>query len=62
MIILGDEPTGNLDSKNGFMVLDTLKGLNKKQGYTIVVVTHDHRIGKYADRIIHMIDGRIQNR
>ena len=58
-IILGDEPTGNLDTKNGFMVLDTLKTLNDKQGYTIVVVTHDHRIGKYADRIIHMMDGRI---
>ncbi len=59
MIILGDEPTGNLDSKNGFMVLDTLKRLNKKEGYTIVVVTHDHRIGKYADRIVRMMDGRI---
>ena len=61
-IILGDEPTGNLDSKNGFMVLGLLKQLNKKEGYTIVVVTHDHRIGKYADRIIHMMDGRIHHR
>lgn len=60
-IILGDEPTGNLDSKNGFMVLDTLKKLNKQEGYTIVVVTHDHRIGKYADRIIRMMDGRIKD-
>jgi putative ABC transport system ATP-binding protein len=60
-IILGDEPTGNLDSKNGFMVLDTLKRLSKKEGYTIVVVTHDQRISKYADRIVQMIDGRIAN-
>jgi putative ABC transport system ATP-binding protein len=59
-IIFGDEPTGNLDSKNGFMVLDILKMLNKKEGYTIVVVTHDHRIGKYADRIINIMDGRIK--
>jgi putative ABC transport system ATP-binding protein len=59
-IILGDEPTGNLDSRNGFMVLDLLKRLNKKEGYTIVVVTHDHRIGKYAERIVHMMDGRIR--
>ncbi len=59
-IILGDEPTGNLDTKTGFMILDILRDLNKKEGYTIVVVTHDHRIGKYADRIIHMIDGRIK--
>ncbi len=55
-IILGDEPTGNLDTKNGAMVLDTLKRLKEKEGYTIVVVTHEHRIGKYADRHIHMID------
>jgi len=61
-IILGDEPTGNLDSKNGFMVLDTLKRLNKDDGYTIVVVTHDHRIGKYADRIIKMVDGSISRK
>ncbi len=59
-IILGDEPTGNLDSRNGFMVLDLLKRLNKKEGYTVVVVTHDHRIGKYAERIVRMMDGRIR--
>jgi putative ABC transport system ATP-binding protein len=60
-IILGDEPTGNLDTKTGFMVLDTLRDLNERQGYTILVVTHDHRIGKYADRIINMMDGRIKS-
>lgn len=59
-IIFGDEPTGNLDTKNGFMVLDSLKRLQKKEGYTIVVVTHDHRIEKYADRLIRMIDGNIR--
>ena len=61
-IILGDEPTGNLDSKTGFMILELLEELNKKQGYTIVVVTHDHRIAKYVNRIVHMMDGRIQSR
>jgi putative ABC transport system ATP-binding protein len=61
-IILGDEPTGNLDSKTGFMILELLKRLNEKEGYTIVVVTHDHRIGKYTDRIVHMMDGMIQKR
>jgi putative ABC transport system ATP-binding protein len=60
-IILGDEPTGNLDAKTGFMILNLLKRLNKEQGYTIIVVTHDHRIGKYTERIIKMIDGRIKN-
>lgn len=59
-IILGDEPTGNLDSRNGSMVLDLLKRLNKKEGYTVVVVTHDHRIGKYAERVVRMMDGRIR--
>jgi putative ABC transport system ATP-binding protein len=60
IIILGDEPTGNLDSKTGSMILELLKRLNKAEGYTIVVVTHDHRIGKYADRIVNMMDGRVK--
>jgi putative ABC transport system ATP-binding protein len=62
VIIMGDEPTGNLDTKTGFMILETLKRLNKEEGYTIIVVTHDHRISKYVDRIINMIDGRIKQR
>jgi putative ABC transport system ATP-binding protein len=61
-IILGDEPTGNLDSKTGFMILNLLKRLNEEEGYTVLVVTHDHRIGRYTDRIVHMMDGRIQKR
>ena len=58
-IIFGDEPTGNLDTKNGAFVLNILRTLQKKDGYTIVVVTHDHRIDKYADRMIQIMDGRI---
>jgi putative ABC transport system ATP-binding protein len=58
-IILGDEPTGNLDSKTGFRILNLLKELNKKKGYTIIVVTHDHRIGDYTDNVIKMMDGKI---
>ncbi len=58
-IILGDEPTGNLDSKTGFKILNLLKELNKKKGYTIIVVTHDHRIGDYTDKVIKMMDGKI---
>jgi len=58
-IILGDEPTGNLDTKSGRGVLNLLKDLNKKKGYTIVVVTHDPRIKDFADRIIHIRDGLI---
>lgn len=58
-IILADEPTGNLDTKTGKKILETLKELSKKKGYTIVVVTHDHRIEKYAGKIINLIDGEI---
>jgi putative ABC transport system ATP-binding protein len=58
-IILADEPTGNLDSKTGKMVLELLKELNKKKNYTIIVVTHDHRISSYVDKVINIKDGRI---
>ncbi|MFA5745425.1 MAG: ABC transporter ATP-binding protein [archaeon] len=57
-IILADEPTGNLDSKTGMFVMNFLKELHKK-GKTIIVVTHDLNISKYGDKIIHIIDGRI---
>lgn len=57
-IILADEPTGNLDSKNGKEVMEILKNLNKK-GKTIVVITHDEKIANYCDRIINLFDGRI---
>lgn len=58
-IILGDEPTGNLDTKTGMKILELLKYLNKEKGYTIIVVTHDHRIGKYTKKIINLKDGKI---
>ncbi len=58
-IILADEPTGNLDTKTGFMILKLLKDLNKNNEYTIVIVTHDLRVGKIADKTIKIMDGRI---
>lgn len=58
-IILGDEPTGNLDTKTGMRILDLLRHLNKEKGYTIIVVTHDMRVTKYCNRVIHLMDGRI---
>lgn len=57
-IILADEPTGNLDSKTGLFIMDFLKNLHKN-GKTIIVVTHDLNISKYGDRIIHLLDGKI---
>ncbi len=60
-LLLADEPTGNLDSKTGAAVLDLLCNLVKKDGLTLVMVTHDLDVAARADRIIHLRDGRIQH-
>lgn len=57
-ILLADEPTGNLDSRNGEAVMDLLKALHE-QGATICMVTHDNRYESYASRTIHLLDGRV---
>jgi putative ABC transport system ATP-binding protein len=57
-VLLADEPTGNLDSKNGDAVMTLMKELHQS-GATIVMVTHDPRFARYADRSIHIFDGRI---
>jgi putative ABC transport system ATP-binding protein len=57
-ILLADEPTGNLDSANGEAVMDLLRDLHKN-GATICMVTHDPRYAAYADRTIHLFDGRV---
>lgn len=57
-ILLCDEPTGNLDTKTGGQIMDMLKDLNR-QGRTVVIVTHDPGIGKLAQRIIHIRDGKV---
>jgi len=57
-ILLADEPTGNLDSKNGDAVMDLLEDLHR-EGATICMVTHDPRFARHADRTIHLFDGQI---
>jgi putative ABC transport system ATP-binding protein len=57
-ILLADEPTGNLDSKNGDAVMDLLRDLHR-EGATICMVTHDQRFARHADRTVHLFDGRI---
>ena len=57
-ILLADEPTGNLDSKNGEAVMELLRALHR-EGATICMVTHDPRFARHADRTIHLFDGRI---
>ena len=59
-IILADEPTGNLDTKTGEIVLKTFSALNK-QGRTIILITHEREVAAYAKRIIHIRDGQIIN-
>jgi len=58
-IILADEPTGNLDSKSGKDIIGTLLRLNKKEGVTLIIVTHDPYIASNAQRIIYLKDGEI---
>src|SRR5499426_192237 len=57
-ILLADEPTGNLDSKNGEAVIELLRNLHG-EGATICMVTHDARYERHADRTIHLFDGRV---
>jgi len=58
LILLADEPTGNLDSRNGEAVMDLLRDLHQ-QGATICMVTHDPRFTRHADRNIHLFDGQV---
>ena len=59
-IILADEPTGNLDSKNSREILDLLKESNKQYNQTLIMITHDMNIAKEADRIIWVEDGKVR--
>lgn len=58
-VVLADEPTGNLDSKNSKEIVDLLKVSNEKYGQTLIVITHDESIALQADRIISIDDGKI---
>lgn len=58
-IVLGDEPTGNLDTKTGDMIYELLRQLNKEYNQTFIVVTHNDDMALKADRIIRLVDGKI---
>jgi lipoprotein-releasing system ATP-binding protein len=59
-VVLADEPTGNLDSENGELVLELLLRFNRQYGTAVLIVTHDDRIAARCDRIVHLVDGRIE--
>jgi len=58
-LLLADEPTGNLDQKTGGEILALLKGLNREQGLSIVMVTHDQAIARQADRTVKLVEGKV---
>ena len=58
-VMLADEPTGNLDSKNSQEIVELLRLSNQKYGQTLIIITHDENIALQADRIIAIEDGRI---
>jgi putative ABC transport system ATP-binding protein len=60
-IVLADEPTGNLDWVTGHKIAELMKDLNKKEGITFVIVSHDISVTDVADRVVHLMDGQISN-
>ena len=59
-LLMGDEPTGNLDRRTGEQVADLLFRINREQGTTLVLVTHDPDLGERCDRVLHLADGRLE--
>ena len=60
-LVLADEPTGNLDARTGETIFELLQTLNQKRGTAFIIVTHNERLYKQAERLIRMVDGKIEN-
>ena len=60
-LIFADEPTGNLDSVSGQTVMNIIQGLNEKQGNTVILITHETYTAEHANRIIHVVDGKVDS-
>lgn len=61
MVLLADEPTGNLDTRTSYEIMDLLTSLNVDRGITVIMVTHESDIAAYAARVIRFVDGRIES-
>ena len=59
LVLLADEPTGNLDSRRGHEIMDLLVALNREQGITVLMVTHEPEMAHYASRVVHFVDGQV---
>jgi putative ABC transport system ATP-binding protein len=60
-VLLADEPTGNLDTRTSREIMDFITALNREQGITVVMVTHENDIAAYADRLIRFLDGKVES-
>ncbi|MFB0935326.1 MAG: ATP-binding cassette domain-containing protein, partial [Propionivibrio sp.] len=61
LVLLADEPTGNLDSQRGHEIMDLLVALNQEQGITVIMVTHEPEMAHYADRVVKFVDGWVES-
>jgi putative ABC transport system ATP-binding protein len=60
-VLLADEPTGNLDTKTSREIMEFITRLNREQGITVVMVTHENDIAAYAQRLIRFVDGKVES-
>ena len=59
IVLLADEPTGNLDSQRGHEIMELLVNMNREHGLTILMVTHEQDMAAYAKRVVHFLDGAV---
>jgi putative ABC transport system ATP-binding protein len=61
VVLLADEPTGNLDTRTGGEIMDLIGALNRDQGITVLMVTHEAEMAAYAKRVVRFVDGRVES-